>query len=56
MILYKSNFDENRRIYFLIKEENVFDSFKKVYENLRKYFAISSKTNLIVNLNKVKNI
>ena len=24
MITYKTNFDENRRIYFLIKEENIF--------------------------------
>ena len=33
MIIYKRNFDENSRIYFLIKEEK---NFIKYMENFRK--------------------
>ena len=44
MIIYKNDLDENRRIYFLIKEEKVLSSTRKFYEKL----AISSKSNLII--------
>ena len=30
MIIYKINFDENRRTYFLIKEENVFIKYSEL--------------------------
>ena len=43
MIIYKKNFKENRRIYFLIKEENIFPKYMEVLEKL----AISSIANLI---------
>ena len=43
MIIYNRNFDENRHIDFLKKE-------KKFLLNISKNLAISSKTNLIVNL------
>ena len=49
MIIYKRNFDENSRIYFLIKEEKVFIKYMEI-------LAISSKTNSIVNIYIVKNI
>ena len=52
MITYKTNFDENRRIYFLIKEENIFIKEMEFQKKLR----IPSKTNLIVNSYIVKNI
>ena len=48
MIIYKRNFDENRHIYFLIKEEKNFIKSREILEIL--------KTNLIVNLYIVKNI
>ena len=44
MIIYKNDLDENRRIYFLIKEEKVLSSTRKFYEKL----AISSKSNLTI--------
>ena len=48
MIIYKRNFDENRHIYFLIKEGKIFIKYREILEIL--------KTNLIVNLYIVKNI
>ena len=47
--IYKRNFDENRRIYFLIKG-------KKFIVNIWKFLGISSKTKLIVNLCIANNI
>ena len=41
--IYIGNFDKNRRIYFLIKEEKVFIKYMEILE-----IAISSKTNLMV--------
>ena len=32
MIVYKISFDENRRIYFLIKEEKVFFKYMEILE------------------------
>ena len=52
MIICKRYFNENRHIYFLVKEEK---AFIKYMENLEKV-SISSKTNLIVNLYIVKTI
>ena len=49
IIIYKRNFDENRRIYFLIKG-------KKFIVNIWKFLGISSKTKLTVNLCIVNNI
>ena len=49
IIIYKRNFDENRRIYFLIKG-------KKFIVNIWKFLGILSKTKLIVNLCIVNNI
>ena len=44
MIIYKRNFDKNRRIYFLIKEEIVFIKYMEILEKV-----------LIVNLYIAKN-
>ena len=41
IIIYKRNFDENRRIYFLIKEEKYFMKYKEISKKL----ALSSKAN-----------
>ena len=35
MIIYKINFDENRRIYFLIKKEKVFIKYMEILEKVR---------------------
>ena len=35
MIIYKRNFDENRRIYFLIKEQKVFNKYMEILEKVR---------------------
>ena len=34
MIIYKRNFDQNRCIYFLIKEENCFFKFMRILEKV----------------------
>ena len=52
MILYKRNFEENRCIYFLIKEEKVFIKYMEILEKVSNI----KKANLIVNLYIVKNI
>ena len=33
MVMYERNFDRNRRIYFLIKEEKVFIEYMEVLKN-----------------------
>ena len=43
MIIYKRNFDENRRIYFLIKIEKVFNKYMEILEKVRN--IIKSKFN-----------
>ena len=43
MVIYKRNFDENRHIYFLIKEEKVFIKYMEILEKVRK--IIKSKFN-----------
>ena len=45
MIIHKRNFHENRRIYFLIKEEKV---FIKYMELLEKVSNIIKKENLYI--------
>ena len=35
IIIYKINFDENRRIYFLIKKEKVFIKYMEILEKVR---------------------
>ena len=35
MIIYKRNFDENGRIYFLIKEQKVFNKYMEILEKVR---------------------
>ena len=44
MILYKRNFDENRHIHFIIKEEIVFIKYREILENvgsiIKKYLKI----------------
>ena len=50
MIVHKINIDENRRIYFLIKEEKVFFEYMEILSKL----AISLKTNLVGNLYVLK--
>ena len=35
MIIYKRNFDENRRVYFLIKIEKVFNKYMEILEKVR---------------------
>ena len=35
MIMYKRNFDENRKIYFFIEKEKVFMKYLKVLEKVR---------------------
>ena len=35
MIIYQRNFDENRRIYFLIKEEKVFVKYMDISEKVK---------------------
>ena len=51
MIIYKRNFDQNRRIYFLIKEE-VFIKYMEILEKISNII----KKNLTVNLYVRKNI
>ena len=35
MIIYEINFDENKRIYFLIKKEKVFIKYMQILEKVR---------------------
>ena len=53
MIIYKRNFDENRHIYFFIKQEKVFIKYVEIFEKIRK---IIKKKILIMNSYIVKNI
>ena len=46
MTLYKRNFDENRRIYFLIKRRKSFFKYTEILEKVSNII----KANLIVNL------
>ena len=43
MITYKRNFDENRRIYFLIKKEKVFIKYMDILEKLRNIIKFNSE-------------
>ena len=52
MIIYKRNFDENRYIYFFLKQENVFINYMEIFEKVRKII----KKILIMNSYLVKNI
>ena len=52
MIIYKRNFDENRSIYFFLKEEKSFIKYMEILGKL----AILSKSNVKVNLYIIKNI
>ena len=40
MIIHKRNFDENRRIYFLIKIEKVFNKYMEILEKVRNIIKI----------------
>ena len=42
MITYKRNFDESRRIYFLIKKEIVFIKYMDILEKLRNIIKFNS--------------
>ena len=43
MITYKRNFDESRRIYFLIKKEIVFIKYMDILEKLRNIIKFNSE-------------
>ena len=46
MIIYKRNFDENRRIYFLMKEENVFIKYMEILEQVSNIIKSEINTEL----------
>ena len=52
MIIYKRNFDENKRIHFFFKNEKVSTKYMEILENVRNII----KNNSIRNLYIVKNI
>ena len=47
MIIYKRNFDENRRIYFLIKEEKVFIKYITILDKVSNIIKIKFNSQLI---------
>ena len=47
MIIYKRYFDENRRIYFLIKEEKFFIKYMDVLEKVSNIIKNKVKSELI---------
>ena len=47
MIIYKRNFDENRHIYFLIKEENVFIKYIEILEKVSNIIKTKFNSELI---------
>ena len=47
MFIYKRNFDENRRIYFLIKKEKVFIRYMKILEKIRNIIKNKFNSELI---------
>ena len=49
---YKIDFDETEFMYFMIKEEKVFDKYMEIWEKVSNII----KKNLIVNLYIIKNI
>ena len=46
MIIYKRNFDENKRIYFLMKEENVFIKYMEILEQVSNIIKSEINTEL----------
>ena len=50
MSAYRRNFDKTKCMYFLIKDENFLKKYKEIWS------ATSSKKNLTLNLNTIKNI
>ena len=51
MIIYRRNFDENRCIYFLIKEENVFIKYIEILEKVSKIIKNKFNYELIYSKN-----
>ena len=47
MIIYKRNFDENRHIYLLIKEENVFIKYIEILEKVSNIIKTKFNSELI---------
>ena len=54
MIIYKRNFDKNRHIYFLIKEEKVFIKYMKTLEKVSKIIENKSNSELIYSKKYIK--
>ena len=51
MILYNSNFDENRRIHFLIKKEKVFIKYMEILEKVKNIIKIKFNSELMYSKN-----
>ena len=47
MIKYKLNFDENRHIYFLLKEEKLFIKYMEILETVRNIIKHKFNSELI---------
>ena len=47
MIIYKRSFHENKRIYFLIKEEKVFIKYMEILEKVNNIFKSKCDSELI---------
>ena len=54
MIIYKRNFDENRRIYFLIKEEKVFIKYITILDKVSNIIKIKFNSQLIYSKKCIK--
>ena len=54
MIIYKRNFDENRGIYFLIKEKKVFIKYMEILEKASNVIENKFNTELIYNKKYLK--
>ena len=47
MIIYKRNFDENRYIYFFLKQENVFINYMEIFEKVGKIIKKNFNNELV---------
>ena len=52
MIAYRRDFGETKYVPFLIKDDELLETYKEIWEKLK----IVSKKNLIMNLYTIKNI
>ena len=52
MIIYRRDFDKTKCMYFLIKDENLFDEYNEIWEKVSNII----KKNLIENLYIIKDI